>query len=58
MIGMNNGPATNGSTEPTDVNKIIDEHRELFERLADSDLPIAPYFENALNHLEESENGD
>ncbi|QSX00457.2 hypothetical protein [Haloterrigena alkaliphila] len=55
---MNNGPATNGSTEPTDVNKIIDEHRELFERLADSDLPIAPYFENALNHLEESENGD
>ncbi|WP_435075241.1 hypothetical protein [Halorubrum sp. HHNYT27] len=31
----------------------VRDHRELFERLADTDLPIAPYAQNALDKLEE-----
>jgi hypothetical protein len=42
---------------PPDPTDLIDEYEELFERLADSNLEAAPYFEKALDYRDE-EGGD
>lgn len=40
---------------PVEVSELVAAHREHFERLADSDLPIAVYAERGLALLEEDE---
>ncbi|QLC35739.1 hypothetical protein EFA46_015890 (plasmid) [Halarchaeum sp. CBA1220] len=47
--------SADSGAEPTDVVAIIEEHRELFERLADSDLRFAKYAKNALEYADNHE---
>ncbi|MFC7044336.1 hypothetical protein ACFQH6_20540 [Halobacteriaceae archaeon GCM10025711] len=49
------GIGTDTNEDPPDVDVLIDEHRELFERLAESNLPVAEYFQNALTRFEEAD---
>ncbi|WP_323190426.1 hypothetical protein [Halostella sp. PRR32] len=42
----------------TDPEEIAEDNRDLFERLADSDLPIAEDFERALDALDRMEDDD
>ena len=35
-----------------DVEDLVEENRELFERLADAGLPASEYFENALANVD------
>ncbi|GGM63882.1 hypothetical protein J2752_000501 [Halarchaeum rubridurum] len=39
--------------EPDDPDDVIEEHRELFERLANTDLRVSKYAQNALNRTED-----
>lgn len=43
----------NGFTESDDPVEVVEENRELFERLAESDLPVAKYAQRALDRLED-----
>lgn len=38
--------------------EIVSQHRELFERLADTDLPSAPDFQRALDRVDEARDRD
>jgi len=43
-------------TEPdSDPAKLIEEHRELYERIADADLPVSESIRRGLNKLEEDD---
>jgi hypothetical protein len=44
--------------DTTDPEEVAEEHRDLFERLANSDLPIAEDFERALDALDRMEDDD
>ena len=41
-----------------DPEEIVEENRELFERLANADLPASEYFENALKQLDDAGGDD
>ena len=43
------------SNTPESPIETVRNNQELFEQLADTDLPIAPYAQNALDALEEAD---
>lgn len=46
------------SPDEAELLDVIRKHRDLFERLAESDLPISQDAERGLARLDSSENGD
>ncbi|AFZ73082.1 hypothetical protein [Natronobacterium gregoryi] len=46
---------SNDDLEPDDGIEALEDHRELFERIADSNLPAAEHFQRALERAESKE---
>lgn len=57
VILMSKAPSLNPDDmdvpDDNDPEQLVEDHRELFERLADADLPASEYFENALAHVDD-----
>lgn len=44
---------SNDDLQPADGTEALEEHRELFERIADADLPASEHFKRALDRADE-----